>query len=370
MHIYLAGGAVRDMLIGRKIADRDYLVTDITRDEFMSRFPNAQEVGHAFPVFLIDKMEFSFPRALPLEKEIESRDLTVNALLLDENGNLICHPQAIDDLHNKILRPASEKSFYDDPLRVFRAARFWAKFPDFTPHDSLTALMRRIAQKGLLESLPPDRIGQETRKALCSPAPGNYLRLLASADCLSPWFKEFANSDNVPAGPLPYHDTNVLEHTCRVMDALAGNERCVWMGLCHDLGKTLTPSDKLPRHHGHDTAGISLAEQLGKRIRLPNKLIVAGQKASRWHMTAAHYDELRPGTQVDMLMDLHLSQTLEPLFTLVRKDSDINHLSRAQRDLERILPVRLAKEEMNQGSLSGKRLRQLRAQSLAAKRKK
>lgn len=369
MRIYLAGGAVRDLLLGRDIADRDYLVTETTRDKFMQTFPQASEVGHAFPVFLVDKIEFSFPRAPSLEEEVKSRDLTVNAQLLDDEGNLICHPHGLDDLHNKILRPASETSFLDDPLRVFRAARFWAKFPDFTPHESLIELMRAAADKGSLETIAADRIGQETRKALSAAAPGNYLRLLAQAECLDPWFANFKDSLNIPAGPLPYHDTNVLEHTCRVMDALAGDELTVWMGLCHDLGKTLTPQDKWPHHYGHDAKGIALAEKLAQRLRLPNTFVTAGGKGAKWHMTATRYDELRPGTKVDLLMDIHLSKTLAPLFTLVKADNDMDFLSRAQRDLQCILPVKLAKEEMNQGAKSGERLRQLRTQKITNRRK-
>jgi len=367
MMIYLAGGAVRDLLLGRPIADRDYLVMDATRESFIQSFPSAKEVGQAFPVFLIDKTEFSFPRAQSLNEELESRDLTVNAQLLDENGELICHPNTLGDLHNRILRPTSMQSFVDDPLRVFRAARFWAKLPDFTPHDDLIDIMRSIASQNLLNSISADRIGQETRKALNSPAPGNYIRLLAHAGCLSPWFEEFTDCLNITAGPLPYHDTNVLEHTCRVMDALAGNEISVWMGLCHDIGKSLTLKAKLPSHHGHDNSGVVLAETLAKRIRLPNTHVVAGGKASKWHMKAARYEELRPGTKVDLLMDLHLSNTLISLFKLVQADQDTNDHRRAERDLARILPVKLAKEEMNQGAQSGVRLRQLRAQVLANK---
>ena len=63
MKFYLAGGAVRDLLIGRTISDRDYLVTGASREEFRAAFPEACEVGHAFPVFLLERTEFAFPRA-------------------------------------------------------------------------------------------------------------------------------------------------------------------------------------------------------------------------------------------------------------------------------------------------------------------
>ena len=252
-----------------------------------------------------------------------------------------------------------------DPLRVFRAARFWAQLPDFTPHRDLIEAMREAAKTGLLESIAPDRIGQETRKALNAPAPGNFLRLLAKADCLRPWFAEFDEARSIPAGPARYHDTDVLEHTCQVMDRLAGDETGVWMGLCHDLGKTLTDKAKLPSHHGHDLAGVVLAEVLAGRLRLSNAFRTAGAKAARWHMTAARYDELKPGTRVDLLMDAHLSGVLLPLFRLVAADHDRDFLERAERDLQVILLVRLAPEDSNQGEKSGRKLRQLRSHALA-----
>jgi len=370
MNVYLAGGAVRDLLLGRPITDRDYLVTNTTRQEFMQAFPYAEEVGRAFPIFLINKLEFSFPRGITIDEELKSRDLTVNALLLDEDGCLLCHPQSMEDLHARVLRPASTQSFIDDPLRVFRAARFWAKFPDFTPHRSLIETMHTVADLGLLETIAPDRIGQETVKALNTQSPGNYLRLLAKGGCLAPWFADFLPGIGMPAGPPKYHDSDVVEHTCRIMDQLAGDATAVWMGLCHDIGKTRTHKEFLPRHHGHDKRGIKLAEGQAFRIRLSNAFVTAGLKAAKWHMIAAQYDALRPGTRVDLLMDLHFARILEPFFNLVQADQQKDFLNEAQDDLALILPVRLAPKDMNLGPKSGKILRDLRTQKLAKHIKK
>lgn len=370
MKVYLAGGAVRDLLLGRPVTDRDYLVMNATREEFLEAHPNAQQVGRTFPIFLLDRQEFSFPRADSLMEEIMARDLTVNAMLLDEAGELFCHPRALEDLRQQILRPASPRSFIDDPLRVFRAARFWAKFPEFQPSDDLIKSMKEIAGKGLLNALPADRVGQEVIKALKSPAPGNFFRLLAQTNTLTPWFEELRSGLDIPAGPIPYHDTNVIEHTCRTMDALAGDEIAVWMAFCHDLGKLTTQEDQLPKHHGHDKRGVKMAEDISKRIRLSNAHAAAGSKAAQWHMVAGRYKELRPGTKVDLLMSLHLSRTLEPFFKLVRADQDMDYMTRAKRDLSTILSVSLPNEFMNRGEESGIRLHGLRAQALTRKYKK
>ncbi|EGB13630.1 tRNA cytidylyltransferase [Pseudodesulfovibrio mercurii] len=364
MKVYLAGGAVRDLLLGRPIHDRDYLVMDATREEFRRAFPQAREVGRTFPVFLVDNIEFSFPRADSLDEELKARDLTVNAQLLDEHGEVIFHPQGFDDLEARILRPASSHSLADDPLRVLRAARFSAQLPDFTAHQELIEAMRAVGRCGGLAAVSADRVVPELRKALESPRPGNFLRLLAEADCLLPWFPEFEKGRTIPAGPLPYHHSDVLAHTCRVMDDLAGDPVAVWMGLTHDLGKILTPRERLPRHYGHDLAGVPLAEGAALRLRMPNEYKNAGMKAARWHMTAARYGQLRPGTRVDLLMDLHLSGTLTPLFELVRADHGEQYGDRARKELAAILPVRLAPEDRNHGAESGEKLRMLRAQVL------
>jgi len=364
MKVYLAGGAVRDLLLGRPLHDRDYLVMETTREEFRRAFPTAREVGRTFPVFLVNGLEFSFPRAVSLDEELKSRDLTVNAQLLDEDGELICHPQGFDDLAARILRPASAHSLTEDPLRVLRAARFAAQLPDFSAHADLIKAMREVGASGHLEAISADRVASELRKVLESRQPGNFLRLLAGAGCLLPWFPEFETGQSVPAGPRPYHDSDMLTHTCRVMDALAGDPVAVWMGLTHDLGKTLTPKERWPRHYGHDLAGVPLAETAALRLRMPNEYKTAGMKASRWHMTAARYEQLRPGTKVDLLMDLHLSGTFAPLFKLVLADHGEDHLERARAELAAILPVRLAPEDMNHGAESGEKLRMLRAQVL------
>lgn len=113
-----------------------------------------------------------------------------------------------------------------------------------------------------------------------------------------------------------------------------------------------------------------MASRLSRRIRMPNTFDIAGSKAAEWHMVAGRYPELRPGTKVDLLYDLHKTRTLEPLFELVQADVDEDFSQRAKRDLLKILKVKLTPQEMNQGSVSGKRLRELRAQALAKRSRK
>jgi tRNA nucleotidyltransferase (CCA-adding enzyme) len=352
------------MLLGLPVRDRDYLVLDATVEDFLAAHPAAKGVGKTFPVFILGHQEYSFPRADSLEADLALRDFTVNAMAMDEDGRLFCHPQALEDLQARVLRPASASSLTDDPLRAVRAARFLAQMPGFSAHPELLAAMGGVAESGALAQPYAERMAQEVQKAIAGERPGEFLRLLDRTGCLAPWFAELHGASAIPAGPPKYHDASVLEHTARVMDRLAGDPLAVWMGLCHDLGKATTPQDMLPRHIGHDLRGESLALALGERLRLPTRLIRAGADAARWHMIAGNYPELRPATRVDLLMRLKSRGVLREMFALERADKDRDHGPKALADLAAILAVKLPHAMMGLGDKSGEALRTLRINAL------
>jgi tRNA nucleotidyltransferase (CCA-adding enzyme) len=382
MRIFLVGGAVRDMLLGLAAGDRDYLVLDADPAAFSARFPAAKLVGKAFPVFILEREEYAFARGDGgLESDLLARDFTVNALAVElpdypalpqsiaPEQVRFAHPDSLEDLRRKVLRPASPFALAEDPLRVFRAARFLARFPDFTPHPALREDMRAACAAGLLPGLAAERVGTEARKALRGAAPGRFLRLLAETGCLGPWFAELEEAADIPAGPAPHHDESLLEHLAQVLDRMAGlapgEEIPGWMALAHDLGKGLTPRDAWPRHIGHEKRGAALAEALGRRLALPEKLIRAGALAAREHMLAARYPELRPGTRVDLLAKAHAAGLMRELFLLARADHGVNHAPLALADLAALLAVRLPADTCGLGEESGRRLRELRAEALA-----
>lgn len=389
MRIYLVGGAVRDMLMqsmgqdppqGR---DRDFLVTGATVEQFMAAFPHAKQVGKAFPVFMVGHDEYAFPRGETLEADLAARDLTVNAVALpveearpekirkggpDLKRLVSAHPLAVDDIRGRVLRPASDTALSDDPVRVYRAARFAASWPDYVIHAELSRAMSQAARLGLLDGPAPERVAAELRKALGAARPGRFLEVLAEAGCLEPWFRELARAHGIPAGPAPFHDRSLLGHTAQVMDRLAelrpGDELAAWTGLCHDLGKTATPSHNHPHHHGHDALGEPLAEQLGRRLALPERFVRAGAAAAREHMRLARYRELRPGTRVDLLARLHAARITDELCSLVEADHGAQVREEVMRDMQAILAVTLPPEDRDHGPESGERLRQLRCQAL------
>lgn len=398
---YAVGGAVRDLLLDRAYRDVDYAFTGSEKD-FLQRNPSACkiETGNSV-IYFLHGQEYVFLGDTPknslsaIEKDLLRRDFTINALFLSPTGVLHAHPFAFADLHAKCIRPASPSSLEDDPVRCLRAARFTASFPEFHLHAETLARMRETATRNKLSAIAAEQAGKECMKACSSPKPGNFLRSLHQTDCLAPWFAEFAAGGEFPAGPPQYHEDSVLEHTAKVMDnasaqaalllkeTFAANTTfhvqgasvttspekwantitslAAWMALCHDLGKTATQENLLPHHFGHEARGRDMASSLGERIRLPKLFIKAGMLAASLHMKAAHYDKLRPGTKLDLLLALRPPFLALPFAALVTADSGQTQLPYSiLHDLERVLSVRLPSQSQNLGQKSGERLRQIR----------
>ncbi|MEK5794370.1 multifunctional CCA tRNA nucleotidyl transferase/2'3'-cyclic phosphodiesterase/2'nucleotidase/phosphatase, partial [Acinetobacter nosocomialis] len=94
-----------------------------------------------------------------LEEDLIRRDLTINAMAMDENGNIYDPYGGQDDLNQKILRHVSD-AFIEDPLRVLRVARFAARYTayGFKIAEETLNLMSEIASSGELDALTPERV--------------------------------------------------------------------------------------------------------------------------------------------------------------------------------------------------------------------
>ncbi|MEW9799335.1 CCA tRNA nucleotidyltransferase [Alteromonas sp. CYL-A6] len=209
MQTYLVGGAVRDELLGRQVTERDYVVVGATEQEMLDR--GFTRVGSDFPVFLHPqtKEEYALARTerksgngytgfvcnaspdVTLEQDLLRRDLTVNAMARDEHGALIDPYHGLDDLHQRTLRHVSG-AFAEDPLRVFRVARFAARYAHlgFQVHADTLLLMQKMAADGELAHLTAERVWTETRRSLMENDPDVYFRVLADSQALTVWFSE------------------------------------------------------------------------------------------------------------------------------------------------------------------------------------
>lgn len=347
MHVYCVGGSVRDSLLGKPETDTDYVVLGCTEQDFLRAFPKAGKVGRHHPVFLLKGRQYTLSPAQSIDQDLKSRDLTINALALDQEGYLYAHPQALSDLARKTLRPIAWSNFLADPLRVYRAARFKACLQDFRASSELRDLMQQISGSGLLNRMAAERAGREVRLACMGNRPGHFLRLLTCTQCLEPWLAGLAVSD--------------FKETARIMDILSGNEKRVWMALVHRIqtGGQEQISDPEP-----DTAGGSLAADIGSRLRLPNQLIAAGRCAATWHRAACMYQDLDVSLQVRLLLDLHAHNALDHLAALAEARTGAHLLGRLKADLRTILKVRLPLAWRNKGRSSGEYLHLLRCRAL------
>ncbi|TQF66881.1 tRNA nucleotidyltransferase [Pseudoalteromonas luteoviolacea] len=209
MKVYLVGGAVRDKLLGRPILERDYVVVGATIRDMLKL--GYQQVGKDFPVFLHPESKdehalarterkqgqgytgfiCDFAPTITLEDDLIRRDLTVNAIAEDDQGNLIDPYQGKVDLDNKILRHVSD-AFSEDPLRILRVARFAARYNylGFTIADETVLLMKDMVAQGELKTLTKERVWMEIEKSLKDGAIHIFTHVLSDLNALpyvTPW---------------------------------------------------------------------------------------------------------------------------------------------------------------------------------------
>ena len=355
---------MRDLLLGRKPTELDFSFAGSV-DEFLAAHPDAVCVGKSVNVCLWRGRECMPLRGGTVASDLAARDLTINAFALDSAGRLHMHPRAVDDLRGKLMRPASPTAFADDPTRIFRLARFAARWPDWRVDREAFEQMR-AAPKALLAAIPAERVAREMLKALALPRPARFFRVLAQGDCLSPWFAEYERARHIPAGPVKWHANSVLGHSLRLMDELAGDAMAVWMALCHDLGKISTDPALLPHHYGHEARGVPLALGLAKRLRLPAVYARAGALAAEEHMKAGMFATLRIGTRRDLLWRVNQLGLSRPFWKLVDADSHSPISGMAYPSLKAINAVRLPEEWRNRGEESARKLREMQCMALAA----
>ena len=215
MKVYQVGGAVRDELLGLPVQDRDYVVVGATPEEMERR--GFRPVGKDFPVFLhpVTQEEHALARTerksgpgykgftihaapdVTLEEDLARRDLTINALAKDEQGNVIDPFGGVADLRTRVLRHVSP-AFAEDPVRVLRVARFAARF-GFDVAPETMALMRAMAAGGEVDALVPERVWQELAKGLMEVAPRRMFEVLAECGALVRVLPEWSALDGLRA---------------------------------------------------------------------------------------------------------------------------------------------------------------------------
>jgi tRNA nucleotidyltransferase (CCA-adding enzyme) len=268
MEIYRVGGAVRDRLLGHPYHETDWVVVGSTPEAMLAA--GYTKVGRDFPVFLHprSKEEYALARterktapghqgfavhaepSVTLEQDLERRDLTINAMAMDEDGTVIDPYGGQEDLKAKRLRHVSPH-FVEDPLRVLRVARFAARYHHLGFHiaDDTLALMTDIVCADELSHLSVERVWVETEKALGEQHPEVYWQVLANCGALPVLIPELAVSQGIAA--LARTAPNTLRVDAR------------WAALLADL----------PKSH---------ALQASERLKAPGRFTLLATKVSAW----------------------------------------------------------------------------------------
>ena len=321
MKIYCVGGAVRDALLGLPVQDRDWVVVGATPETLLAQ--GFTPVGRDFPVFLHPETheEYALARTerktapgyagfvfhaaadVTLEADLARRDLTINAMAQDEEGELIDPYGGRADLDMKLLRHVSP-AFAEDPVRILRVARFAARFTDFEVAPETLALMRRMVDNGEVDALVAERVWQELARGLMEAKPSRMFETLRACGALQKLLPELVRLWGVPqrADFHPEVDTGV--HVMMVIDMAARLQLTLparFAALTHDLGKAETPADILPRHIGHELKSVHLIEPLCERLRVPTDCRDVARLVARFHGDMHKVDQLRPDTKLKIL---------------------------------------------------------------------
>ena len=326
MKAYKVGGCVRDRLLGLPVTDRDWVVVGATPDEMLAQ--GFKPVGKDFPVFLHPetKEEYALARTerktgpgytgfafhaspeVTLEEDLARRDLTINAMAETEDGEIIDPYGGLQDLERRLLRHVSP-AFVEDPVRILRVARFAARFRPlgFRIAGETMALMRRMADNGEVDALVPERVWQETVRALGEPMPQVFFEVLRECGALAKLFPELHRLFGVPQDPAHHPEVDTGVHTLLVLEQAArlSPEPVVrFAALVHDLGKGETPRALWPKHPDHEARGVPLVEALCHRYRVPKPFRDLAVLVTRYHLHYHRAAELSDTELLDLFEQL------------------------------------------------------------------
>ncbi|MEP5568760.1 MAG: multifunctional CCA addition/repair protein [Halioglobus sp.] len=320
---YLVGGAVRDALLNYPVHELDWVVVGATPDEMLEL--GYQQVGKDFPVFLHPdtKDEYALARterksghgytgfsvhcdpSVTLEEDLLRRDLTINAIAQDSQGNITDPYNGQKDLADKVLRHVSN-AFVEDPLRVLRTARFAARYAHlgFSVAPETMELMAEIVNQDELAHLPSERIWVELDRALGERNPEVFIEVLKDCGALAKLIPELDALFGVPQPEAHHPEIDSGIHTLMALKQsvnLGGGQDVRFAVLLHDLGKGITPKEDLPRHIAHEFRGIKLVKAACKRLKAPNQHRDLALKACEYHLHSHRAMELRGKTLLKLL---------------------------------------------------------------------
>lgn len=305
--VWLAGGTVRDILLGKPIRDIDLVAVlpPVTLESLGFKHVAAVTTS---PIWFRHFREYGnveitrLDSTASLGEDLQRRDFTLNAILMSLEGEIFDPLDGQADLKTLTLKPCSDDTFLHDPLRIFRAFRFESEGFRISPEAE--ALIGGRGWDEALEKLPVERFSREMLKALQGDNPGRFFQRMLETNIGGGVLPELFRMAQIPAGPLQHHpEGDLFTHSLQVLarvSAVTGSVLGRFCALFHDIGKLSTNPQHYPRHHGHDEAGFNSAEAFCRRLTLPAEYGRALAWTSRLHGSANRLAELRPSTRIRM----------------------------------------------------------------------
>ncbi len=331
---YLAGGCVRDTLLGRPPKDFD-IATNALPENILSLFPNAIEVGKAFGVVRAPvgnvvfeiatfRSDLSYsdgrhPDAVKFADAAHDalrRDFTINAMFYDPvAGKLIDYVGGKKDLDDRTIRFVGDDDarIKEDHLRMLRAVRFAAAL-DFHIASGTFDAIRRNAP--LITRISMERVRDEmTRLLIEASKPGQAIMLLNSCGLLEQILPEVAAMKGQDQPPEFHPEGDVFTHTAAMLDLMQDrSEDLAWSVLLHDVGKPQTAertAEGRLRFPNHAKEGARLTQSIMQRLRFPSRSIETVSSCVANHMRIADARKMRQSTLRRMVGSPHFPLELE-----------------------------------------------------------
>ena len=306
----IVGGSVRDHFLNIPCKDYDVEVYGLESmdalEKVLAAYGSVNLVGKSFGVLKFthegEEYDFSFPRrevkvgvghrgfdvevdgTLDYASAARRRDFSVNAIGYDVEADRFLDPfHGLEDIDKKQLRHIDEKTFVEDPLRVYRAVQFSARFGYALAKETFQ-LCKQMVSEGMLEALPKERVYGEFKKLLLkSPKPSYGFELMSELGILERYFPQLHALIGVPQSPKWHPEGDVWVHTMMTVDEMTNLCRSgspdsydeklylkyMFAILCHDLGKathTTREEDGRIRAIGHEKAGLEPTKSLLYRL--------------------------------------------------------------------------------------------------------
>lgn len=361
--IFIVGGCVRDFVLGVDYKDIDF-ATNAIPDEIESLFPNTIPTGKDYGTISVQMYDETFEvttyrleseyidsrrpsvvkYAKTLEEDLSRRDLTINSMAMDIDGNIIDLFGGTEDLENGIIKFVGnpENRLNDDTLRALRCIRFASRFDFHIEYESDRALNYVD-----ISNLSAERVREEFNKIIVCRDPRYWLGRMLNCGLLQQFIPELKDINKTTQNNPNHNTRNVFEHSIKAMDKIEPKLELRLAMLFHDLGKSTTKTtgdDGIDHFYVHHVDSAKMARKIMRRMKYPNDIIDYVCDLVYHHMIRYFNSDITPKTArrflnkvgVDMYEDLIKVMVADRLGAVTRYEG-LGKIYRLQFECEKVI---------------------------------